>query len=67
MLLFLQNIRSLDANYDELMVTFEANQIMPRLLALTETWLKDYSIKCSATKIYKILLRATDLIKAADE
>ena len=43
MLLFLQNIRSLGANYDEFIATFEANQIMPPLLALTETWLKDYS------------------------
>ena len=43
MLLFLQNIRSLGSNYDELIATFETNQIMPPLLALTETWLKDYS------------------------
>ena len=43
MLLFLQNIKSLGANYDELIATFQANQIMPPLLALTETWLKDYS------------------------
>ena len=43
MLLFLQNIGSLGANYDELLSTFEANQIIPPLVALTKTWLKDYS------------------------
>ena len=43
MLLFLQNRRSFGGNYDELIATSEANQIMPPLLALRETWLKVYS------------------------
>ena len=61
MLLFLQNIRLLGLNYNDLLATFEANQIMPLLVALTETWLKDYSNnQLFCNKNLQLLLCATD-------
>ena len=41
-LLYLQNIRSLGANFDELNIELENLNNMPRFLTVTETWLREY-------------------------
>ena len=42
-LLYLQNIRSLGANFDELNIELENLNIKPQFLIVTETWLREYS------------------------
>ena len=42
-LLYLQNIRSLRANFDELNIELEILNIKPQFLIVTETWLREYS------------------------
>ena len=42
-MLYLQSIRSLGANFDELNVEQEILNIQPRFLIVTETWLLKYS------------------------
>ena len=43
-LLYLQNIRSLGANFGELNVELDFSKIKPRFLIVTEKWLHEYSI-----------------------
>ena len=42
-LLYLQNIRSLGANFDEVNIELENLNIKPQFLIVTETWLREYS------------------------
>ena len=41
--LYLQNIRSLRANFDQLNIELEILNIKPQFLIVTETWLREYS------------------------